>query len=344
MLALAGYRLGLSFRFYDPGEGQAIRGIGEHVRAAWTDRSALERFVSGLDVATYEFENVPVECAEFVAERVPLRPGLEPLAAGQDRVREKHLFGILGIPTAAFEPVDDLPSLDEAVHQIGLPAVLKTRRDGYDGKGQRVLRTPSDIRTAWAELGDRSLILEGLVDFDRELSVLGARGVDGSQTFYPCAENQHRGGILHTSSAPATCLNAEAVSVLEGYARNLMRHMDYVGVLALEIFEDSGRFLANEFAPRVHNSGHWTQDGAATCQFENHLRAICGWSLGPSQALTPTVMSNIIGTVPEPAELLSSPGARVHLYGKSPRPGRKLGHVNELRDEGPKPRDPKGRG
>ena len=343
MLALAGYPLGMTFRFYDPGEAQAVQGLGEHIRAPWQDAAALERFSRDLDVATYEFENVPVECARAVAERVPLRPGLEPLATGQDRILEKSLFRSLAIPTPEFVQIDDRSSLDAAIGALGLPAVLKTRRDGYDGKGQHMLVTMDDVDLAWADLGGRPLILEERIDFDRELSMIAVRSEAGHEAHYPVAENTHRNGILQTSIAPAADVDGVYLKQIYSYAQALMRRMKYVGVLGLELFERSGQVLANEFAPRVHNSGHWTQDGARTSQFENQLRAVCGLPLGGTEAHTPILMTNLIGQLPETVELLSGPGTRVHLYGKSPRPGRKLGHVNTQRVIGQPPlREPRG--
>ena len=304
MLGLAGLPLGLSFRFLDPSPDACAREVGELVVGAYGDPDALDRFVDGADVVTYEFENVPVEAAV----RVGAVPGAAALEHGQDRLREKELFRLLGIPTARFG------SLEET----GLPAVVKSRRLGYDGKGQRLVDAPETV-------GDDE-IAEELVQFDRELSIVGVRGRDGETRFWPVGENVHTDGILRVTRVPAA--NAPQAQA-ETICTALMDELDYVGVLAVELFDVGGRLLANELAPRVHNTAHWTIDGAATSQFENHLRAILGLALG-STAGARCVMVNLIGSVPPIWELLALPGARVHLYGKAPRPGRKVGHVTLL--------------
>jgi 5-(carboxyamino)imidazole ribonucleotide synthase len=302
MLGLAGLPLGLEFRFLDPAPDSCAGAVGALVVGAYDDPDGLERLVLGADVVTYEFENVPVEAAA----RVGAVPGVAALERGQDRLHEKELFRSLGIPTARFG------SLEET----GLPALVKTRRLGYDGKGQRRVEEPEAIGA--------DELAEELVPFDRELSVVGVRGRDGETRFWPVGENVHRDGILRVTRAPAPeAPQREA----EELCAALLDELGYVGVLAVELFEVDGRLLANEFAPRVHNTGHWTIDGAVTSQFENHLRAILGLPLGPTSASAPSVMVNLIGTVPPVEELLALPGARVHLYGKEPRAGRKVGHV-----------------
>jgi 5-(carboxyamino)imidazole ribonucleotide synthase len=305
MLGLAGLPLGLSFRFLDPSPDACARRVGELVVGEYGDPGALDRLVRGADVVTYEFENVPVAAAE----RVGAVPGAAALEHGQDRLREKELFRSLGIGTARFGSFEE----------TGLPALVKSRRLGYDGKGQRLVDAPE--RVADDELA------EELVPFDRELSIVGVRGRDGETRFWPVGENVHRDGILRVTRAPAT--GAPQVEA-EAICRTLMDALGYVGVLAVELFEVGGRLLANEFAPRVHNTGHWTIDGTDTSQFENHLRAILGLPLGSTTARVPSVMVNLIGAVPRLDELLALPGARVHLYGKEPRAGRKLGHVTLL--------------
>ena len=303
MLALAGLPLGCSFRFLDPAADACAREVGELVVADYADEDGLDRLASGADVVTYEFENVPVEAAV----RVGALPGSASLEHGQDRLREKELFRSLGIATARFG------SLEET----GLPALVKTRRLGYDGKGQRRVTDAS----ATLEEGE---LAEELVAFERELSIVGVRGRDGETRFWPVGENVHREGILRVTRAPAPdAPQAEA----EALCGAVMEALGHVGVLAVELFEVDGRLLANEFAPRVHNTAHWTIDGAETSQFENHLRAILGLPLGATAALAPSVMVNLVGDVPPLDELLALPGARVHLYGKEPRPGRKVGHV-----------------
>jgi 5-(carboxyamino)imidazole ribonucleotide synthase len=302
MLGLAGSRLGLSFRFLDPSPDACARDVGELVVADYDDADALDRLAQGADVVTYEFENVPVE----MAARVGAVPGVEALRRGQDRLQEKELFRSLGIPTARFGTFGD----------TGLPALAKTRRLGYDGKGQRLVE-------ADGHLGEDELA-EELVPFDRELSIVGVRGGDGETRFWPVGENVHRDGILRVTCAPA---RGGPQREAEAIAAALMEALEYVGVLAVELFEVCGRLLANEFAPRVHNTAHWTIDGAATSQFENHLRAILGLPLGEIDARASCVMVNLIGVVPDLASLLALPGAHVHVYGKTPRPGRKLGHL-----------------
>jgi 5-(carboxyamino)imidazole ribonucleotide synthase len=302
MLGLAGLPLGLSFRFLDPSTEAPAREVGELVVGAYDDPAALVRLADAATVVTYEFENVPVDAARSVAAVPP------PLALelGQDRLVEKQLFQRLGIPTARFGGVAD----------TGLPALVKTRRLGYDGKGQRRV----DVH---AELGEEE-IAEELVAFDRELSIVAVRGRDGDTRFWPLAENAHREGILRVSRAPAVAApQAEA----EALVTTLLDELGYVGVIALELFDVEGRLLANEFAPRVHNTGHWTIDGAVTSQFENHLRAILGLPLGETDAIAPSVMINLIGGAPPSDAMLRLPGAHLHLYGKDPRPARKLGHL-----------------
>jgi len=302
MLGLAGLPLGLSFRFLDPSPGACAGEVGELVVGEYGDPAALDRLVAGADVVTYEFENVPVEAAE----RVGALPGPAALEHGQDRLREKELFRSLGIPTARFGTLE----------ATGLPALVKSRRLGYDGKGQRRLDTPGVV-------ADDELA-EELVPFDRELSIVGVRGRDGQTRFWPVGENVHRDGILRVTRAPAA---DGAQREAEAICSALMDALGYVGVLAVELFEVGGRLLANEFAPRVHNTGHWTIDGAETSQFENHLRAILGLSLGRTEARAPCVMVNLIGQAPPLDDLLAVPGAHIHLYGKEPRVGRKVGHV-----------------
>jgi 5-(carboxyamino)imidazole ribonucleotide synthase len=328
MLALEGHRLGLRFRFLDPAPDASAASLGEVVSAGFDDLAALVPFGRGLSVATYEFENVPVQTARALEARVSVLPPPAALQVAQDRVSEKQAFEALGIPTAAYVPVDARGDLDTAAARVGLPAVLKTRRSGYDGKGQVMVRAHAELDAAWKKLGDRPLILERFVSFTRELSILGVRGRDGATSFYPLVENEHRGGILHTTLAPAPVVSEGLQRKAEGYLAGLMEELAYVGVLALELFQEGDELLANEMAPRVHNSGHWTLDGAECSQFENHLRAVCGFPLGSTAALGHAGMINLVGSVPPLARLLEVPGARLHLYDKAPRPGRKLGHVN----------------
>ena len=302
MLALAGARLGVRFRFLDPAPDACAGEVGDLLVGPYDDPKLLDLLADGADAVTYEFENVPVEAAR----RVRAAPDARALQHGQDRLVEKELFRRLGIATARFGSFD----------ASGLPALVKSRRLGYDGKGQRVVESVEPL--AADELA------EEIVPFERELSIVAVRAPDGDTRFYPLAENAHRGGIVAVSRAPA--LGAPQHEA-EEIARRLLDELGYVGVLSVELFEVDGSLLANEFAPRVHNTGHWTIDGAATSQFENHVRAILGLPLGSTEALGESVMVNLVGAVPPLERLLRIPGAHVHLYGKEPRPGRKLGHV-----------------
>lgn len=336
MLALAGIPLGLRFRFLDPAPDSPAGQVAEHIVADYTDPQAVQRFMTGLDVVTYEFENVPLTLLNALASSVRVLPMPVALEKSQDRFVEKSLFRSLGIPTPEFMVVNSRMDLDQAVRKIGLPAVLKTRRLGYDGKGQFILKTISDADFAWTALANPSLILEKQVPFDRELSVLGVRGKDGHTEFYPLAENHHRDGILRVSLAPAPRLMLELQAKAEGYAQSVMTALGYVGVLAIELFQVGDQLIANEMAPRVHNSGHWTIEGATTSQFENHVRAVAGLPLGSTRTPGSCAMLNLIGTIPDVASILKIDGTHLHLYGKEPRPGRKLGHVTLVeRNRGP---------
>ncbi|MDX2148520.1 MAG: 5-(carboxyamino)imidazole ribonucleotide synthase [Planctomycetota bacterium] len=335
MLALAGARLGFRFRFLDVDSSACARGLGEFVPArpdhgGFQDVHALERFAEAIGVATYEFENVPVAAADRLLARVPVLPGPLALATCQDRLNEKNMFARVGVQTPPFATVDSLPELHAAIVRIGLPAVLKARRLGYDGKGQAVLRSPADAEQAWRVVGQAPSILETFVPFQRELSMIAVRGRTGELRTYPLVENVHRAGILRLSRAPAPQVSPEIEQHARHIAMNLLEAMDYVGVLAIEFFEHEGRLLPNEMAPRVHNSGHWTMDGATTCQFENHIRAIAGLPLGDTTMREGqhAGMVNLIGAAPPLSRLAACPGARIHMYDKSPRPGRKIGHVN----------------
>lgn len=324
MLALAGYRLGMDFVFLDPAEEACAAPLGRQIRADYDDEKALADFCSRIDVATYEFENVPAATAEFVASRKPLLPGARALIVGQDRLAEKQMFDGLGIHVPKYAPVSNRGELDRAVTAIGLPAVIKTRRLGYDGKGQAVLRTPADVDAAWERLGHQPLLLEAFVPFEREISCIGVRGANKAMGFYPVAENTHRDGILRTSIPRA---NDPLQGMAEECTRLVMERLDYVGVLAFEFFVKDGRLAGNEIAPRVHNSGHWTIDGAQCSQFENHLRAIAGLPLGATAARGPCAMVNFIGEIPELKALAGIPGLQLHVYGKKPKPARKVGHA-----------------
>ena len=343
MIALAGYPLGLHFRFLDPSPEAPVGRIATRITAPFTDRSALKKFAHGLELVTYEFENVPVETARFLGEHVPVLPPPAALEAAQDRLAEKNLFRRLDIPVTHFAPVSDGKSFDAAVKDVGLPSILKTCRMGYDGKGQWPLRTAEDIARARTELAgelasaqkadgdaanrDARFILERFVPFTRELSILSVRSRSGETAFYPLIENHHRGGILRLSLAPAPRLEPALQQFAQEVAKRVFDALNYAGVLAIEFFEHEGRLLANEMAPRVHNSGHWTIEGAVTSQFENHLRAVMDYPLGTTSAIGCSAMMNLIGELPDSSEVLAVRDAHVHLYSKSPRAGRKLGHV-----------------
>jgi len=327
MLALAGYQLGIEFRFFDPNAGAPVGQIGQLIAANYDDRVALERFLENVDVVTYEFESIPISTVEFVSQRVTVFPPAKALETAQDRLFEKKLFQSLDIPTPKFEAVDSIDDLRRAIDSIGLPAVLKTRRLGYDGKGQFVLRTVNDVEAGWQTLGKSPLILEGFVPFQHELSVLGVRNTAGNEVFYPPVENVHREGVLRRSESPAPNITPELAALAIEYCRRIMDRLEYVGVLALELFAADGAVLANEIAPRVHNSGHWTIEGAETSQFENHLRAILGLPLGVTTLRGRSVMYNVLGHIPDVERVVAIEGAHLHLYGKAPTERRKVGHV-----------------
>jgi len=332
MLGLAAIPLGVAFRFLDPSPDAPAAAVGELVVGGLDDEAALDEVARGADVVTYEWEGVPATSARHLAAHgMPVRPGDRSLEVSQDRLVEKDTFRALGVGTPEYRAVSSRPDLDTAVDAIGLPAVLKTRRGGYDGKGQAVLRAPSDLDAAWTSLGDVPLILEAFVPFDRELSIVGVRGVDGAIACWRVVENEHRDGILHLTRAPAPSSEALTARAQE-IASELLLALDHVGVLAIELFDVEGDLLANEVAPRVHNSGHWTIEGAMTSQFENHVRAVLGLPLGDTSARGTAAMLNCVGAMPDAGAVLTVPGAHLHDYGKAARPGRKLGHITVVAD------------
>ena len=324
MLALAGYPLALQFRFLDSSAEAPGARVAPIVVGAFDDLAALRRLAAEVDLVTYEFENVPVAALHEMAATRPCFPPVDALRISQDRILEKEMFGRLGVPTPPYRAVDSLPELEAAVAALGLPCVLKTRRLGYDGRGQRVLRRRADVGPAWEALGSVPLILEGFVAFDREVSIVGVRSTRGETRAYPVVTNTHRDGILRVTVAPTRAAALQRAA--EGHLRRVLDHFGYAGVLTIEFFVQGGRLIANEMAPRVHNSGHWTIEGAATSQFENHLRAILGLPLGDTRPVGHSAMVNYIGTLPERERVLALPGAHHHDYGKAPRAGRKLGH------------------
>jgi 5-(carboxyamino)imidazole ribonucleotide synthase len=327
MIALAAYPLGVRCTVFDPAKESCAGQVCNQIVGEFDDYQSLYQLVEASDVVTYEFENVPVETAQWIAERVAVFPPPKALEVSQERLMEKEFFQSLGIPTPPFAAIDTRREFDHALREIGLPAVLKTRRFGYDGKGQAVIHTSAEAEAAWDRLGGRPLILEGYIPFDRELSVIAVRGRDGATAVYPLIENVHRDGILHRSIAPALETAEELTERATEYATRVLSELNYVGVLTIEWFQDGARLLANEMAPRVHNSGHWTIEGAFTSQFENHVRAVCGLPLGRTDAIGFSAMYNFIGAVPLSGDVLANPDASLHIYGKNHRPGRKVGHV-----------------
>ncbi len=328
MLGLAGKRLDLEFTFLDPAPLPPARIAGPVLSFPFDNDAGLRQLASSVDVLTYEFENVPVEAIEKVADSVKVYPPPEALKHAQDRLHEKKLFESLAIPVPAYAAVDSEEDLRKAANAIGLPLALKMRRLGYDGKGQELVRDESDISAAYQRLQGKSLIAEQWVAFDREVSAIGARSVDGEIAIYPLTENRHSDGILRTSRA--TDASDDIADQARKYLTALLTRLQYAGVLALEFFVQGNQLFANEFAPRVHNSGHWTIEGAVTSQFENHLRAILDMPLGDPSAVAHAGMINVIGSMP--AALPESEWFHLHVYGKKPRPGRKLGHITVLAD------------
>ena len=341
MIALAAANYGLKVHVYAPdATSPAFDVAAETTCAAYDDSDALARFAASVDVVTYEFENIPRETADLLARHAPLRPSADALSTTQDRLSEKSFINGLGIATAPFRQIDTPDDLARALEAIGLPAVLKTRRFGYDGKGQRIIRTAEegDRNAIFAEFGGAPLILEGFVPFEREVSVVAARSPDGSFAAFDLCENEHRDHILALTRVPAPNLSEETARKAVEIARRIAEALDYVGILAVEMFlvrDEAGEHLiVNEIAPRVHNSGHWTIEGAVTSQFAQHVRAVCGWPLGDASRVAgaSVEMRNLIGDdIDAWQALLAEPGAHLHLYGKGDaRPGRKMGHVTRV--------------
>ena len=337
MLALAAAELGLSCHIFCPDpKSPAFAVAAARTIAPYEDEAALAHFAGAIDIVTYEFENVPAATVDFLAGRVTVLPGVRSLAVAQDRLSEKRLMEELGIAVPAFAAVEALSDIYSALARTGRPAILKTRRLGYDGKGQAVIGAGDDPVSCWRAIGESPAILEAFISFRREISIVLARARDGDMRAWDVTENRHKAGILDTSTVPADItpgLAARAIATAEQIAAAL----DHVGVLAVEMFVlgdgDDARLMVNEIAPRVHNSGHWTADAALTSQFEQHIRAICGWPLGDTGRHSDVVMTNLIGEdAARWRELAAEPGARLHLYGKAEaHPGRKMGHVNRLR-------------
>ncbi|QNN77660.1 5-(carboxyamino)imidazole ribonucleotide synthase [Pseudoxanthomonas mexicana] len=336
MMALAGAPLGLRFLVMDTAPDACAGQFAPLLVGDYRDESALAEFASKVDVATFDFENVPAESAEWLAQRVPVFPNPRALAVAQDRLVEKSLFRELGIPVGAFADVGSLDALRSEVDRLGGACILKTRRLGYDGKGQFRIKSPADVDAAWQALGAQAgtvgLIVEAFIPFERELSVVAVRGRDGEFRTWPLTENWHVDGVLSASLAPAQ-VDAVLAEAAYAHAWRLAESLDYVGVFALELFYRDGELLANEMAPRVHNSGHWTIEGAETSQFQNHLRAVLGLPLGETRTLGHACMLNWIGEMPDAASVLQEAGGHWHDYGKEPRAGRKVGHATLRADD-----------
>lgn len=333
MATLAAARLGYTMHIYTAQQDSpAIDVAAHHTRAAWDDEAALEAFARAVDVVTLEFENIPIETLDWLSQRVPVYPGAQALAIAQDRIEEKAFLTRSVVKTAPYQAVYNAQDVAQALKGLGERCVLKRARFGYDGKGQVMLKPGADIAQAWAQMGGLSGVVEGFVDFEREVSVVLARRADGELASYPVVENEHRDHILHRTLVPARISDALALEATK-IATSIAEALDYVGVLAVEMFiTRDHQVLVNELAPRPHNSGHWTMDAAITDQFEQQIRAVCGLSLGPTTQRSPVVMENLIGDdINRWPELLATPGAKLHLYGKDEaRPGRKMGHVNFL--------------
>lgn len=325
MLALSGYPLGLKFTFLDKSADAPGGQVGDIVLGEFTDADKIAQLASQVDVLTYDVENVPVAALAKVPQQIPFLPPVGALAAGQDRLSEKTLFRQLKIPTPEYRAIESMPDLEQAIQVIGYPAVLKTRRLGYDGRGQRVIHSPAELGSAYNALAGVPLIVEQFIAFDREVSIIGVRNRSGATAFYPLSENRHRDGILRLSIAPYA--DRKLQNQAQQFAKRIMQHFDYAGILTIEFFVSKGKLIANETAPRVHNSGHWTIEGAVTSQFENHLRGILDLPLGDTSPIGYSAMVNFIGDMPVLADVLKIPGAHYHDYGKEARPDRKLGHV-----------------
>ena len=333
MLALAAARLGFKCHIFAPSPDAPAFDVVHRVTCAdYTDTEALDRFAGDVDIVTYEFENVPAETATFLAARVPVLPDPNILATTQDRLAEKNFVNALGIGTAAYADIPDPSALAPAIEKIGRPALLKTRRFGYDGKGHATIKNGTDAAAAWRDVGGQPCILEAFVPFEREVSVVAARGHDGAVECFDVTENEHRDHILKTSRVPASLTQEAADKALE-IAKTIAQKFNYVGVLAVEMFVlRGGGILVNEIAPRVHNSGHWTIDGASVSQFEQHIRAVAGWPLAKPIRHGRAEMTNLIGSeIEDYRSWLAVPGTAVHIYGKTAmRPGRKMGHVTRV--------------
>lgn len=331
MLAVAAARLGLKTHIFEPGTGAPAGDVAHRVTtASYTDEPALTAFGQTVDVITYEFENIPTSALDLLEKLAPIHPGRQALATSQDRLTEKTFLQDLGLNTAPFAAVTDAADLAAAMAAIGTPAILKTRRMGYDGKGQARIMSPQDADQALADMAGAPAILEGFIDFTHEVSVIGARGPDGAVACYDPGENVHEAGILRRTTVPATLTAGQRTDAVLIAAR-VLNALDYVGVLGVELFVTRAGLIVNEIAPRVHNSGHWTQNGCTICQFEQHIRAVAGWPLGDGSRHSDVVMENLIGDDMDRVPDLARTDVAIHLYGKATvKAGRKMGHVNRI--------------
>jgi len=333
MLALAGIPLGMRFRFYDPLADPPASAVGEHTRASWDDHAALLAWADSVDVITYESETVPLTVVRGLMDRRPVRPGSDALRIGGDRLLEKEFLSGLGIPVAPFASVENLDELASALKRLGTPSILKTRGGGYDGRGQVSIADPANSAAAWDALGAVPATLERRVEFQRELAIVAVRGLNRRIITYPLTETRHESGILVSAVAPAPRMSEALQHSAASIAAHVLEALDHIGVLAIECFEVDGHLVVNEFAPRVHNSGHWTIEGAVTSQFENHVRAIAGLPLGSTDCLGHCGLVNLLGEIPALSQVLALPWAHLHVYGKASRPGRKVGHVTVLAND-----------
>lgn len=331
MLSVAASRLGFKTCVFEPGgDCPASHVANYHFQADYDDLDALKRFAQSVDVITYEFENIPTSALDALEAIKPIHPNRRALATSQDRATEKEFLASLGLQTAPFALVDDAASMAAAVEQIGVPSILKTRRFGYDGKGQSRLKSVDDADKAWADMADAPSVLEGFIDFSHEVSVIAARGQGGDVACFDPGENVHKDGILDTTTVPANLSAGQRMDAVL-LAANILNALDYVGVMGVELFVTRDGLIVNEIAPRVHNSGHWTQNGCVIDQFEQHIRAIAGWPLGDGTRHSNVVMENLIGDDMDRVAELSADGSALHLYGKSDvKAGRKMGHVNRV--------------
>ena len=332
MLSVAAARLGFRSHIFEPGIGCPASHVTDQLTtASYTDTDALQRFAETVDVITYEFENIPTSALDVLEQVATIRPGREALRISQDRLTEKDFLNSLGLKTAPYAAIDDAPALGAALNAFGTAAILKTRRFGYDGKGQVRLQPDSDPQAAVADLAGQAALLEGFVDFSHEVSVIGARGGDGAVCCFDPGENVHSNGILRTTTLPARLSAAQRMDAVLLTA-NILNALDYVGVMGVELFVTSKGMIVNEIAPRVHNSGHWTQNGCVVDQFEQHIRAIADWPLGDGTRHCDVVMENLIGDdMGRIGTIVKDPTSAVHLYGKAEiKPGRKMGHVNRI--------------